>query len=107
MGKHLRATLTNDPVLVRFRRALDEMYGNRLARVVLVGSRAPPDSDYDVAVFLKILPDRWAQLDRLARLRVAMIDETDAHFDAKPYRVAALQGRAPLMHAIRQNGLDR
>jgi hypothetical protein len=62
LGEHLRATLTNDPVLVRFRRALDEMHGHQLARVVLVGSRAPPDSDYDVAVFLKILPDRWRSL---------------------------------------------
>ena len=63
------ATLANDPVLARFRRALDEMYGNQLDRVVLFGSRARgdarPDSDYDVAVFLKSLPDRWAELDRL------------------------------------------
>ena len=102
----MRATLTNDPILVRFRRALDEMYGNRLARVVLFGSRAPPDSDYDVAVFLKSLPDRWAELDRLARLRVAMIDETGAFFDAKPYLSGALQERTPLMHEIRQDGLD-
>ena len=62
----MRATLTNDPILVRFRRALDEMYGNQLDRVVLFGSRARgdarPDSDYDVAVFLKILPDRWRSL---------------------------------------------
>jgi hypothetical protein len=47
-----------------------------------------------------------AQLDRLARLRVAMIDETGALFDAKPYLVAALQERTPLMHEIRQDGLD-
>jgi predicted nucleotidyltransferase len=53
------------------------MYGNQLERVVLFGSRARgdarPDSDYDVAVFLKALPDRWAELDRLARLRVEMV----------------------------------
>jgi predicted nucleotidyltransferase len=103
-------TLTDDPVLVRFRRALDEMYGNQLERVVLFGSRARgdahPDSDYDVAVFLKSLPDRWAELDRLARLRVQMIDETGAFFDAKPYLAAALQERTPLMHAIRQDGIE-
>jgi predicted nucleotidyltransferase len=104
------ATLTSDPVLIRFRHALDEMYGNQLDRVVLFGSRARgdarPDSDYDVAVFLKSLPDRWAELDRLARLRVEMIDETGAFFDAKPYLAAALQERTPLMHQIRQDGLD-
>ena len=29
-----------DPVLARFRAALDEIYGNRIERVVLFGSRA-------------------------------------------------------------------
>jgi uncharacterized protein len=50
--------LIDDPVLARFRRALDEMYGSQLERVVLFGSRARGDAraDYDVAVFLKSLP---------------------------------------------------
>jgi predicted nucleotidyltransferase len=54
--------LTHDPILTRFRAALDEIYGARLARVVLFGSRARgearPDSDYDLAVLLNSLPDR-------------------------------------------------
>src|SRR5437870_387499 len=58
----------DDPVLIRFRAALDALYGDRLERVVLFGSRARgdarEDSDYDVAVFLKDLPDRWRELDR-------------------------------------------
>ena len=49
-------TASGDPILKRFRTALDEIYGDRLERVVLFGSRARgdarPDSDYDVAVFL-------------------------------------------------------
>lgn len=108
----MTTTLANDPVLARFRRALDEMYGNRLDRVVLFGSRARgdarPDSDYDVAVFLKSLPnsERWAELDRLAALRVDLIDETGAFFDAKPYAAAAYAERSPLMHEIRHDGLD-
>lgn len=40
-----------DPVLRRFRAALDEAYGERIERVVLYGSRARgnarPDSDYE------------------------------------------------------------
>ena len=51
---------SHDPVLVRFRDELHEIYGSRLARIVLFGSRARgdarPDSDYDVAVFLTDLP---------------------------------------------------
>ncbi|MDE1146067.1 MAG: nucleotidyltransferase domain-containing protein [Azospirillaceae bacterium] len=98
-----------DPVLARFRTAIDEMYGDRIARVVLFGSRARgdarTDSDYDVAVFLKSLPDRWTELDRLAALRVRMIDTTGAFFDAKPYPAAAYEERTPLMHEIRQDGI--
>ena len=101
---------TLDPVLKQFRAALDEVYGARLARVVLFGSRARgdqrPDSDYDVAVFLKELPDRWAELDRLAGLRVKFIDEAGAFFDAKPYSVTAYRERSPLMHEIRREGIN-
>src|SRR5271156_3513035 len=61
--------LKHDPVLSRFRAALEEMYGDRIDRFVLFGSRARGDahaeSDYDVAVFLKELPDRWPELNRL------------------------------------------
>jgi predicted nucleotidyltransferase len=100
----------NDPTLTRFRDALDKIYGTRLARVVLFGSHARgegrPDSDYDIAVFLNALPDRWAELDRLADLRVSFLDETGIFFDAKPYPVAAYRDATPLMHEIRREGLD-
>jgi uncharacterized protein len=102
--------LTHDPILTRFRAALDEIYGARLARVVLFGSRARgearPDSDYDVAVFLKSLPDRWTELDRLADLRVRFIDDTGAFFDATPHPAASYRDQTPLMHEIRREGLD-
>ena len=101
---------TSDPILTKFRAALDEIYGNRIDRVVLFGSRARgdehPDSDYDIAVFLKSLPDRWAELDRLADLRVSFLDETGVFFDAKPYPATAYRERTPLMHEIREEGLD-
>lgn len=100
----------NDPVLALFRAAVDEIYGNQLDRVVLFGSRARgdahEDSDYDVAIFLKTLPDRWAELDRLADLRVRFLDETGAFFDAKPYPVTAYRERSPLMHEIRREGIN-
>ncbi len=102
-----------NPVLTKFRAALSEIYGVRLERVVLFGSRARgearPDSDYDVAVFLNGMngsSDRWAELHRLAALRVKFIDETGAFFDAKPYPAGAYREHSPLMHEIRRDGLD-
>jgi uncharacterized protein len=99
-----------DPVVKRFRTALAAIYGGRLERVVLFGSRARGasrlDSDYDVAVFLSTLPDRWAELDRLADLRVRFLDETGAFFDAKPYLTSAYRDATPLMHEIRRDGLE-
>src|ERR1700689_559251 len=62
-------TTTTDPALAHFREALGELYGDRLDRVVLFGSRARgdahADSDYDVAVFLNDFDDRWTEVDRL------------------------------------------
>jgi predicted nucleotidyltransferase len=70
----------DDPVLKRFRSALDEMYGDRIERVVLFSSRARgearEDSDYDVAVFLKNLTDRWPEMNRLADLSTDILEET-------------------------------
>ncbi len=99
-----------DPILIRFRAALAELYGARLERVVLFGSRARgearPNSDYDVAVFLTELPDRWSELDKLADLRVRFLDETGAFFDAKPYPATDWRDTSPLMHEIRREGLQ-
>ena len=67
---------------------------------------ARPDSDYDVAVFLTPLGDRWKELDRLADLRLQFLDEADAFFDAMPYDASAYGERSPLMHDIRREGLD-
>jgi predicted nucleotidyltransferase len=86
------------------------MYGAQLNRAVLFGSRARGDartnSDYDVAVFLNTLPDRWAELNRLADLRVMFLDQTGAFFDAKPYLATAYRDGTPLMYEIRRDGLD-
>jgi predicted nucleotidyltransferase len=75
-----------DPILRRFRTALDALYGNRIERVVLFGSRARgdalEDSDYDVAVFLKDLADRM------------------------PHRAGAYDDRTRLMREIRREGID-
>jgi uncharacterized protein len=102
--------LKDDPVLQRYRMALDAMYGDQIDRVVLFGLRARGDaraeSDYDVAVFLKSLPDRWKELNRLAELRIEFLEEAGAFFDTKPYAAIAIQQRTPLMREIRRDGVE-
>jgi predicted nucleotidyltransferase len=104
-----------DPILKRLRVALDELYGERIERVVLFGSRARgeagEDSDYDVAVFLRDLREddlaaRWRELDRLAGLRSEMLAATGAFIDAKPYPAGAYHRRTVLMSEIRLDGVD-
>ncbi len=106
----MRTEARTDPILKRYRAALDEIYGNQIDRVILFGSRARgdsrPDSDYDIAVFLKSLPDRWEVFHQLAKLQCDFIDETSAVFDTKPFAAASYVERTPLMHDIRKDGLD-
>jgi len=108
--KPMYEPVTTDPVLRRFYEALLEIYGSEIERVVLFGSRARgearPGSDYDIAVFLKSLPDVWEERKRLANLRVDFIDNTGAFFEAKPYLVSAWKDQTPLMHEIRKDGVD-
>ena len=77
--KHPTST-ANPAVLAKFRTALDALYGDRIERVVLYGSRARgdarPDSDYDVAVFLKDLTDRWAEAEKIAFATSEILMET-------------------------------
>ena len=99
-----------DAVLVGFRSALDMIYGNRLERAVLFGSRARGDfrdeSDYDVAVFLRDFVDRWREMDILVPLVTDIIDEAGAVIHPLPYPAGAWRDRTPLMHEIRRDGID-
>jgi uncharacterized protein len=102
--------LLNDPILKRFRVALDEVYGDRIERVVLFGSRArgdaSKDSDYDVAVFLRDMPDRFAEMNRLADLSTEMLNETGEFIHAMPYRAGSYTELTPLMLEVRDVGVD-
>lgn len=102
--------VVDDPILQKVRAALDELYGDRIERVVLFGSRARgeahEDSDCDIAVFLRDLTDRWHEFHRLADLRTDVLIETGAFVEAKPFRAGAYDERTPLMYEIRGEGVD-
>ena len=110
VAESMTAAVLEDPILKRFRAALDQLYGDRIERVVLFGSRARGDahaeSDYDIAVFLHDMPDRWFELDRLADLSTEFLDETGEFIHAMAYRAGSYVERTPLMHEIRADGID-
>jgi len=110
MMSNMTTRMAVDPTLDRFRSALRKLYGPALDRVVLFGSRArgdsTPDSDYDVAVFLKGVDDLMSEFKKLADLRVQFLDRDDAFFDAIPFRASAYGERTPIMHEIRRDGVN-
>jgi predicted nucleotidyltransferase len=110
MAERLTHPAADDPILRRLKAELQRIYADRIERLVLFGSRARrearADSDYDIAVFLKDLPDPWRERFRLADLRVDFLDETGAFIEAKPFPADAYAARTPLMHAIRTEGLE-
>jgi uncharacterized protein len=65
-----------------------------------------PDSDYDIAVFLKEMNDRWNEFDRLADLETQLTLDTGAVIRAAPYSADAYRERSPLMSEIRDEGID-
>jgi predicted nucleotidyltransferase len=106
----MSAELSDDPILQSIRTALSAIYGDRIERVVLFGSRARGDargdSDYDIAVFLEDLTDRWREFRRLADLRTNILVETGAFLEARPFQARSYLDRTPLMHEIRRDGID-
>ena len=99
-----------DPVLKRFRAALDEVYGERIERVVQFGSRARgdarPDSDYDIIVFLKEPDSFWKESGRLAGIETDILYDTGAVINALPFSAGAYRDSSPLMHELSRDGLD-
>jgi uncharacterized protein len=102
--------MTNDPVLARFRTELDALYGGRIERIVLFGSRARGDadveSDYDIAIFLNEFHDRWIEIDRIMPLVTDILYDVGVFIHAMPYRAGAYRERTPLMHEVRREGVD-
>ncbi len=110
MGLEKPLSRVDDPVLTRFRAALDALYGDRLERAVLFGSRARgdarPDSDYDVAVFLHDFTRPWPELEPLSEITTHILLDTGAVISVLPLPAGAYHDRTILMGEIRREGVD-
>ena len=108
--KDALASLAEDPVLARLRSALAQVYGPRLERVVLFGSRARGEahakSDYDIAVFLNGTEGLWRESGRLAEIETDILLDTGAVVNALPFAASAFAESTPLMHELRRDGLE-
>ena len=98
-----------DPVLKRFRTALQDIYGERIERVVLFGSRArgdaQADSDYDVAVFLRALHFNH-EAASIARLEADILSDTGTVINALPLLAGSHAARTGFMRELRRDGID-
>jgi uncharacterized protein len=99
-----------DPILIRFRAALDRVYGERIERVVLFGSRsrgeAHPDSDYDVAVFLNDIHGFGEEAKTIAEIETDILSDAGVVINALPLRAGCYRERTGLMKELRRDGVD-
>ena len=68
---------------------LEALYGDRLARVVLYGSRARgdarPDSDVDLLVVLRGAYEPYAEIKRMSGLSLDLSIRHDVYVSMQPY----------------------
>ena len=106
----MTTTMIDDPILKRVRSELERLYGDRIERVVLFGSRARGDArtdwDYEIAVFLHDAPDIWAELDRLADLSTEIMLPDQANLEALAWPAGAWRDETPLMREIHKDGIE-
>lgn len=99
-----------DPILMRFRAALADAYGERIERVVLFGSRARgdarPDSDYDIASFLEDFAGIAEEMGQIAEIETDILMDTGAVINALPLRAGAYNEPTGLMAELRREGRD-
>jgi len=106
----MSSTALDDPVVIRFSRALRDLYGSKLERLVLFGSRARgdarPDSDYDIAVFLHEPESFGHESGRLAEIETDILFDTGAVINALPLQAGSYLKRTGFMSELRRDGLD-
>lgn len=108
MNAEAPTRIRKDPLLTVIKSRLGELYGDRLKRVVLFGSRArgdhKKDSDYDVAVYLAGYDYTMGEVFRLADLSWELQVETGQIISFKPFPSSSVRDSL-LSRAIAKDGV--
>ena len=100
----------SDPVIGRIKADLRALYGDRLKRVILYGSRARgdhrPDSDYDLIAILNGPIARSAERDRLVDVFSPYLWRDEIEIHVQPFEEHDLQKRTIFMYGVREEGVD-
>jgi predicted nucleotidyltransferase len=103
--------LANDPVLRRAKEGLRKIYGERLAGVVLYGSRARgdqrPDSDYDLIALIKQFDPEREGSNEVSDLESELfeLEPYEIEVNTRPMDEHALVKRTGFMFNVRKEGL--
>jgi uncharacterized protein len=102
-------TAEEETIVRRVRLELEKLYGNRLRKVILYGSRARgdahEDSDYDFLAVLDSLGDRPTEVAQLDDLAYDLMVETGDLVSIDPITEPDLARRTLFMHGVRADGL--
>jgi uncharacterized protein (UPF0332 family)/predicted nucleotidyltransferase len=105
-----RAVVQADPIILRTIDDIRSLYGDRMDRILLFGSRArgdeQPDSDYDIAVFLKDYDWSWDEMRRLADLSVGILTDLNANVHVFPIPVEESKPSRLFTFNILEEGIE-
>jgi uncharacterized protein len=108
----MNITLTNiKPILNELKRELQELYGDRLVKLILFGSHARgeanPDSDIDLLAVLKSPVSQFQEILNMSELRVKMLLEQDELVSIIPMSEEDFHTRnVALLRNIRKEGIE-
>ncbi|MEA5487756.1 MULTISPECIES: nucleotidyltransferase domain-containing protein [Pseudanabaena] len=108
----MTTTLTSiTPILNELKRELQELYGDRLVKLILFGSHARgeanPDSDIDLLAVLKSPVSQFQEILNMSELRVKMLLEQDELVSIIPMSEEDFHTRnVALLRNIRKEGIE-